>query len=204
VSAVFSPEGFRALRASWILLGLAVLASIAIGAGGHWITERDKKEGGVADKRLRDARARLDGARRERENLTESAEVFRALVERGILQDERRLDLIELVAELRRRYNLVSLDYDIAPQRPLPGSQFGSVDVLSSRVKLRALALHEGDLLGFIEELSRSPRGLYPVDRCSLKRTTEEPATSVRPRVEAECSLEWITLREKKGAGRAG
>jgi uncharacterized membrane-anchored protein YhcB (DUF1043 family) len=104
MKTLFTPEGFRALRASWILLGLAVAAAIAVGVGGHWITERDIRDGTAADKRVRDARTRLDGARRERDNLAESAEVFRALVERGILQDERRLDLVELVAELRRRH----------------------------------------------------------------------------------------------------
>jgi len=202
VSTVLSKDGFRALRSAWILLALSVAAALAIGAGGHWITERDKREGGQADKRLREARSRLDGARRERDNLTESAEVFRALVDRGILQDERRLDLIELVAELRKRHRLLALDYEIAPQRPLPGPTYASVDVLASRVKLKARALHEGDVLDFVEELSRSQRGLYPVDRCALKRVDDGSTVVVRPRVEAECALEWITLREKKGPGR--
>lgn len=204
MSAVFSKEGFHALRASWILLALSLATALAIGAGGRWITERDKREGSLSSKRVSEARARLDGARRERDNLAESAEVFRALVERGILQDERRLDLIELVDELRRRHGLIALDYDIAPQRPLPGATYASVDVLASRVKLKARALHEGDALGFIEELSRSQRGLYPVQRCTMKRVDDASAAALRARVEAECIVEWITLREKKGAARAG
>src|SRR5204863_1395133 len=102
--------------ASWILLGLSVLATVAVGIGGRWVTDRDQREARLTEQRVREARTRLDGARRERDNLTESAEVFRALVERGILQEERRLELIELVSELRRRYNLLGLDYEIAPQ----------------------------------------------------------------------------------------
>jgi hypothetical protein len=201
---VFSKEGFTALRASWVLLGLSVLAAAAIGAGGQWVNERDKLEGGQAEKRLREARSRVEGARRERDNLTESAEVFRSLVDRGILQDERRLDLIELVAELRLRHNLTSLDYEIAPQRTLPGPTFASVDVLSSRVKMKVRALHEGDVLAFVEELSRSARGLYPVDRCAMRRSDEGSALALRARVEADCSLEWISLKEKQRAPRAG
>ena len=204
MSTVLSRDGFRALRSAWILLALSIVAALAIGAGGHWITERDKREGGQAEKRLREARSRLDGARRERDNLTESAEVFRALVDRGILQDERRLDLIELVAELRKRHRLLALDYEIAPQRPLPGPSYATVEVLASRVKLKARALHEGDVLEFVEELSRSQRGLYPVDRCTLKRVDDGSTVAVRVRVEAECALEWITIREKKGAARGG
>lgn len=200
---IFSREGFQVLRASWILLALSLLATIAIGAGGHWATERDKREGGQAQKRVAEARSRLDGARRERDNLTESAEVFRALVDRGILQDERRLDLIELVSELRKRHGLLALEYEILPQRPLPGATFASVEVLASRVKLTARALHEGDVLGFVDDLARSPRGLYPVDRCILRRVDDSSGLAMRARVEAECSLEWITIREKKGPGRA-
>ena len=202
MKTVFSKEGLRVLRASWFLLALSFVAAVAIGAGGHWITERDKLEGGQADKRLREARSRLDGVRRERDNLAESAEVFRSLVDRGILQEERRLDLIELVADLRRRHNLLGLDYEIAPQRALPGSTYASVDVLASRVKVKARALHEGDALAFIEELSRSARGLYPVDRCALRRLEEGGSVVLRARVEADCSLEWITIKEKKGAAR--
>lgn len=202
MNTVFSKEGFQALRASWVLLGLSLVAAIAIGAGGHWISERDKREGGQAQKRVAEARTRLDGARRERDNLTESAEVFRALVDRGILQDERRLDLIELVSELRKRHALVALEYEIFPQRPLPGATFASVEVLSSRVKLKARALHEGDVLAFVDDLARSPRGLYPVDRCTLRRVGDAGDTSLRARIEAECALEWITIREKKGPGR--
>jgi hypothetical protein len=204
MNTVFSKDGFQALRAAWILLALSALAAGAIGAGGQWILEKDKREGGQTEKRLREARARLEGARRERDNLSESAEVFRALVDRGILQDERRLDLVELLAELRRRHNLLGLDYEIAPQRPLPGTSFSSVDVLASRVKVKARALHEGDLLAFIEELSHSSRGLYPVDRCAIRRVGDGSAVLLRVRVEADCGLEWITLREKQRAQRPG
>jgi hypothetical protein len=68
---------------------------------------------------------------------------------------------------------------------------------------MKARALHEGDALAFIDELARSSRGLYPVDRCTLKRVADGGAVDLRVRVEADCALEWITLREKKGAGRA-
>jgi len=122
---------------------------------------------------VQEARARLDGARRERDSLHESADVFRTLVERGLLQNERRLDLVELVNQLRARHQLFALDYDIAPQRTLelPGGRvFNSLDVLASRVKLRARALHEGDILDFVSALSHTPQGFYPVERCLLRR----------------------------------
>lgn len=202
MNQVFSAEGFRELRGAWALLAAAIVGGAAIVAASHWYLEREKRETLTAGQRMREARTRVDAARRERENLQESAEVFRTLVERGLLQSERRLDMVELLNNLRARHQLFAMDYEIAPQRPLTlggNRAFPSVDVLASRVKLRARALHEGDLVGFVRDLASSRQGFYPVDRCSFRRLEVHEDNALRPRVEAECTLEWITLKEKRG-----
>jgi hypothetical protein len=110
-----------------------------------------------------------------------------------------------MVNDLRARHQLFSLDYEIAPQRALTlsgGRTYPSVDVLSSRVKIKARALHEGDLLGFVADISHSRQGFYTVDRCKMRRIDVQPPDALLPRVEAECALEWITLREKNAANR--
>ena len=199
---VFNAEGFRAMRVSWALLALAIVAGAGIVAGSHWYAQKEKRDSADIGRRLQEARARLDGAQRERESLQASAQVFRTLVDRGLLQGERRLELVELVNTLRARHQ-VTLDYEIAPQRPLAlagGGVFSSVDVLASRVRLKARALHEGDLLAFIDSLTSNPQGFYPIDRCIMKRIEVPAADALQPRVEAECTLEWITLKEKRGA----
>jgi hypothetical protein len=204
VSQVFNRAGLFALRAPIALLVVAIAASLGVAFGARWYADKERRDSADSGRRLQEARARVDTARRERDNLVQSAEVFHTLVERGLLQGERRLDLVELVNSLRARYQLAALDYEIAPQRPLQlagGRGFGSIDVLASRVKLRARALHEGDLLGFIEELTQTPQGFYPIDRCTIRRI-EAPPESIQPRIESECTLEWITLREKRGVTR--
>lgn len=199
---IFSKEGFRALRFAWGLVAVAVVAGAGIVAGSQWYHDKEKRDTATHGKRLQEARARVEAARRERDSLQESAEVFRSLVERGLLQSERRLDLVELVNQLRARHQLAALDYEIAPQRSLPlagGRVFASVDVLASRVKLKARALHEADIVGFIDSLTRTPQGFYPVDRCVMRRVEAANPDSIQPRVEADCTLEWITLKEKRG-----
>ena len=146
MSPVFSKEGLRALVTSWVLLAVAIVGGVAIVAASHWLFEREKRESANYDRRVTEARARLDGARRERDSLQQSSEVFRTLMERGLLQD-----LVEMVNALRARHQLFALDYEIAPQRPLVlagGRVYASVDVLASRVKLKARALHEGCAVG--------------------------------------------------------
>ena len=108
---------------------------------------------------------------------------------------------MELVNTLRARHQLFSLDYEVAPQRPLllaGGRVFSSVDVLASRVKLKLRALHEGDVVGFVNDLARTPQGFYPVDRCAMRRVETTSPDSMQPRIEADCTLEWITLKEKR------
>jgi len=206
VSAVFSREGTRQLRGAWLLLGLSIACAVALGIGGRLYLEHERKSRQSAGQRLEQWRSRLETARRERDNLRESAEVFRTLVGRGILQGERRLDMVELINGLRTRHKLFALEYDIAAQRalPLPGGRtYPAVDVLASRVKLRMRALHEGDVLGFVADLAASRQGFFPLDRCALRRIEAASPEALAPRVEADCAFEWITLKDKN-AGRQG
>ena len=205
-SVVFSPAGWRRLAGSWVFLGVSTLLAVGMVAGSHWYLQRERHESSTFESRVREARARLEAARRERDSQRDSSEVFRTLVDRGLLQSEKRLDLVELMNGLRASHHLFALDYEIAPQRPLAmgsGRAFPSVDVLASRVKLRMRALHEGDVLDFMSGLTQSRQGFYPVDRCSLRRLEVADPNALQPRVEANCTLEWITLRDK-GAPRAG
>jgi len=206
MSAVFSKQGFRELRGSWALLAVAIAAAAGLAVGGKLYLEHDKRQRMSSSQKLQEAQARLDTARRERDNLNESADIFRTLVARGLLQNERRLEMVELLNGLRARHHLFGLDYEISPQRPLqfPGGRvFPAVDVLASRVRLRMRALHEGDVLGVVEGLAQSRQGFYPFDRCAMRRVEVPTPDTLQPRVEAECSFEWITLKEKN-AGRPG
>ena len=199
---LFTAEGRRILRASWLLVAAALAAGAVIIAGTHWLLARELGDGAASSRRLKEAHARLESARRERDSFAESAEVFAKLTQRGLLRPENRLDLVERVNALRARHRLAALDYEIAPQRALTlsgGQAFAAIDVLASRVKIHARALHEGDAIGFVDDLARSPQGIYPVDRCALRRLELAGAETLAPRIEVDCSLEWITVREKRG-----
>ena len=200
MNAIFTREGFGRLRASWLLLALSFAMAIGIGPGSQWFLQKEKREGVSAERGLQQARARLEKARRESADLTASQGVFRTLVERGLLQAERRLDMVELVSRLKARHQLLAVDYEIAPQRALAlaaGQSLRAVDVLSSRVKLKLRALHEGDVLGFLDELAEATQGAYPMDRCAIRRLEDSGFAGLQARVEADCAFEWITLKEK-------
>lgn len=203
MSGLFSKAGLRSLRVSWAILGLAIAAAAGLAWGSHWYLEKEKFDDVSSRRALRDAQLRVESAKRERDDLKASSEIFQDLVKRGILLDENRLDLIERLDRLKTRHHLIGLEYEVGAQRPLQlagGRVFNAVDVLGSRVKMRARALHEGDALAFLDDLAKPAQGFNPLARCTLRKVEAGAATVFSARVEADCTLEWISLKDKRGS----
>ena len=201
MSVLFSKAGLTALRGPLITFGAMITAAAAIAISSYMYLEFERRDDRSMEQRLAQAKARLETARKEQEDMRTSAETFRVLLDRGVLTEERRIDLIEMVDRLKAEYHLTSLDYEVLPQRPLllPGARaFKAIDVLATRVKFRLQAPHDGDLLGFIDSLSKHPRSFFNLERCVLQRVEAGTQSGVQARVEAECWLEWITVRDKR------
>lgn len=202
MNVLFTRSGLAALRAPLITFGGLLLASVAIVAGSQYYLDFEKRDDKTSEGRLRAAQARLDAIRKEREDLRTSSETFRELLARGMLNEEKRIDLLEMVDRLKAEHHVVSLDYDVSPQRALqlPGGRaFNAIDVSASRVKLKVQALHDGDLLGFLDGLTKQQQSFFNLDRCVVQRL-DGGAGKLIASVEAECSLEWITVRDKRMA----
>lgn len=213
MSVVFSREGFRALR--WVigvtLLGFGVAVALVLGSYWYWQFEIRNDE--QSTRAQREVTSRVDNARRELNDLRESAQNYQRLTAAGMFVPEARLDLVEAMEALKKRHQLLSMRYTVRPQRLLSiaNANYPAVDVLASRVELNVRATHDGDLVAFLDEFPRLNRGFFPLDRCVMKRldrrtvgTTETATASAegnvdsRAKVEANCTLEWITLRDKR------
>ena len=231
---IFSRAGLKALKFAYFILfaGLGVGAFIVVGSYLYWQTE--KKNDQQSQRALQDLRGRLNTAMRDRDDLRGSEDTYKSLAARGMFIAEERFDLIEALATLKKRHQLASLSYELAAQRPLrlnSGIAYSGVNLAASRVKLKIRALHDGDLVAFLDEFPRLQRGFFPLDRCVIKRNAPPPGTLVAPTVlpdeesagaatpttasvtaratsptpafnaiaalEAECSLDWITLQTK-------
>jgi hypothetical protein len=216
-------EGFKHLKFAYFVL-LAGIAVCAFIIGGSYLYLKIEKDSNIrSQKTLNDMKARVSNIKRERDDLRDSEDTYKAITARGIFISEQRLDLIEAMRVLQTRHNLLSLQYELGNQRALKlagGTALSGVEARGSRIQLRATAMHDGDMMAFLDEFPRLQRGFFPIDRCVLKQTsfreksggsgppavkapvTDAPAAAppseVTNGVEAECTLEWITLFDKK------
>ena len=155
----------------------------------------------TADQEWSDAVRKLERTKNEQEDLQGYYHQYQSLVEQNIIGEEKRLDWIESIEKIRNRLNIFSVKYKLDPQETLdmvgtdlPGNSF---DLRRSNMTLGFSLLHEGQLLDFIEALSKEAKGMYLLDSCVLTRNDLIRKLKFTPNLEAECTLGWITLNEK-------
>lgn len=191
----------------WAIAFLVIMA--VIGGGSVWSAQQLKKSG---EKSLREAVAarkdietRLARARVEERELRDKINRFQALQGRGYIGPERRLDWVETIARVKAARRIFKLDYEFSPQRPvdagiLPGgASAGGFEIMASQMRLHIQLLHEGELLEFLAELREAVQALVQVRSCSMERIAPSGTDRTRnAQLKAECTLEWISLRESK------
>jgi hypothetical protein len=141
-----------------------------------------------------------DEAREIRERIVE----YRKLVERGVVGEERRLDWIDRINEIKAARKLGELKLNIGPQRPAeyPGlAGGGEVEFLASPANLDIALLHEEDLFRFIGDLRSMLSALVIVKACNIERTADAAKTrGLAPRLRAVCELDLVTIRDKRAS----
>jgi hypothetical protein len=198
-------------RLQWAIAFLIIMS--LVGGGAVWTTEQMKKSSNIALQEAtaarKDIQTRLARAREEQQELTEKLTRFQALRTRGYIGPEQRLNWVEAIARIKAKHRISKLDYDFAPQRRvdasiLPGGPAaGGFEIMSSQMRLQIHLLHEGELLAFLADLRTDLRStveaLVLVRSCAIERLA--PGIGDRgskAQLKAECTLEWITLKEGK------
>ena len=206
---------FKALRFAGLVALTGFGVAVFLVSGSYLFWQSETKSDVVSQRNLQELRNRLETVKRERADLQGSEETYKSLIARGAFAPERRMDFVEAMAELKRRHNLMGLEYDIAPQRPLKlstGVSYPAVGLMASRVRMKFQAYHDGELIAFLDEFPRIHRGFFPIDKCAIKRAAgvEQRAAldtnvaaalaatatpvAVTAAIEADCTLEWITM----------
>ncbi|KAF0166854.1 MAG: hypothetical protein FD157_16 [Rhodocyclaceae bacterium] len=194
-------------RLQWAIAFLVIMT--LVGGASVWTTlqlkrsaEKTSQEATAARK---DIQTKLARARDEEQELRDKIVRFQELKKRGYIGPEQRLDWVEAIARVKAARRIFKLDYEFAPQRPvdasiLPGgAATGGFEVMASQMRLQIEVLHEGELLAFLADLRDTVQALLQVRSCTIDRIA--PSSMQRAnnaQLKAECTLEWITLREGK------
>lgn len=141
------------------------------------------------------AQTRLKNSDQERVDIDKNIPLLRQLESQGIFGEEKRLEWIEQLRAIEKRWAGVKLQFDISIQNPLretdaagqaptglapgqtavpvllpsgePAQSFGA---FQTDMKLSLKVLHEGDVLAIIEELKAANLGRFTVKKCTFKR----------------------------------
>jgi hypothetical protein len=184
--------------------GAALLFVLTVGLALVWTTRqalvRDNRALGAAQAERRQAAERLARVAQEERDVHDHVRLYVRLKDLRILGEEQRLEWVEALERIRAARELGELRYQVERRRvlkTLPGKP--ALDLHSSNMKLELSVLHEGDLIGFLQDLRASGNAYYSVRQCSIARIANaEQAAPLAPRLRAVCQVELITLAESK------
>jgi hypothetical protein len=194
------------VRIRWALgfLLLAILLAYGMSTTARKLVEKAQVEQRQLETQQREIRARLSRAPDEERELRNKIALFQQLQERGIIGQEERLNWVEQIARIKTARRLFDFQYEIAPQKTLGdallpgGAQAGDYEFMSSTMNLQMPLLHENDLLGFLADLRRNVHAHLLVRDCAIERMPQSAERGVAAQLRAVCTIDWITLREKR------
>ena len=181
-----------------ILVGIGVAAVIA--ASQYLDQTRVQHKIAVADRQA--SQTKLSRATEEEREIREKLVDYRRLLARGVIGDERRLEWVETIGQIKNEHKLFEIKYRIDPQRKLdlPGVTSSSeIEFRVSALKVDMQLLHEGDLLVFLDGLRSKLKAHVLVRSCSIDRLNRSGQDrGISPRLRADCVIDLVTIRDKQ------
>jgi hypothetical protein len=181
---------------------MVVAVIVAASAGGIYYTKGLVKQARTsltaAQGQLDEARKRVQQSGEERDMITRYVGPYTALVERGIVGEEQRLNWVDALRAANSQTKLYGVEYEVGTQQPYAFAtevQAAGIPVQQSLMKLRFGVLYETDLLAFFRSLQTQNVGVFSVNQCVLQRMTRDPTPPANaPTLRAECEVSWITI----------
>ncbi len=148
---------------------------------------------------LNQARQKFQTSGQEKETIVKYLPLYQQLIRDGFIGEERRIEWIDDLRTIHDQNRLFKINYSIASQedyKPTFALNPGSFKPKRSVMKLELAMLHEGDLLGLIEQLATRQATPFILRGCEIVRLSQTISNNYIPNMQAQCELDWITLRE--------
>lgn len=185
---------FRLIRLAVVTCAGALGISAAAVFASTWYLDGANDQRVQAQQARDAAYTRFAHVENEKQDIRDYQPQFLALASRGLIGDERRLDWVDAIRQIQVARNLLPLTYEIAPQQPVKLAarlNVGDYQLRGSRMNLHMDLLHEADLFDFFNDLKQ--HGYFGVEDCSIRRQSVASVLNA-PTLEADCTLNWLTL----------
>lgn len=182
------------------VIGLALSAGIYFGV--DYLNSTSLQDLRIAQSDFNSARSRVELIEEEEATIIEYIGRYRMLAEDGVVEDEDRLQMHELLAELRADNQLFPVSLSIQEQQSMmltyppeirePGEP---VALRSSEINLELNLLHEGDLIRLLDGIINSP-GLFQLRSCEIDLLSKDVTSFIylSRHFTASCDILWYTF----------
>jgi len=192
----------RPLYGPLLLAVVLVAIGVAVVTASKQYLDKARVEHKMALSERQAVQDKLSRATEEEREIREKLVDYRRLLARGVIGDERRLEWVETIRQIKNEHKLFEIKYRIDPQRKLelPGVTSSSeIEFRVSALKVDMQLLHEGDLLVFLDGLRSKLKAHVLVRSCSIARMNRTGQDrGISPRLRADCVIDLITIRDKQ------
>lgn len=190
---------WKKLRSPVIAFLVVLLLMVALVYFAH--TKKDAAVEALANQKvqLQQATQRYQSSGAEKNNIIKYLPQYQALISRGTVGEERRLEWVDALRNIHKNQKLFSIQYNIGVQEPYKTTfslNAGQFKITRSIMRLELAMLHEGDLLTLLEGLAAQQTTPFIVRQCEMTRQNANIGNSLTPNMQAKCELDWITIHE--------
>jgi hypothetical protein len=203
------PDKDDLLKWPVLLLVVTILLSAVWCGGVYRFRENKIRELQAAQANRIQKETSVQQIKEEEKTVRNFIDHYQSLVTEGVIGDEDRLELVEMVGRIRARHNLYPVQLDIEQQAFLPlgpdGEQNSSgkgASLRASRIQISIPLLHEEDLPHLFDELREMKRGIFVTEQCCIKRNSRDPGNErllFQQNLTASCKILWLTIKRGEG-----
>lgn len=197
-------QEWRTLQLPLIVLGLIIVGMIALAAYAEHQKTQTAALLQAQEQQLNQARQRYQSSGQEKETIVQYLPVYQRLINEGFIGEEKRIEWVDDLRTIHQQNKLFGINYSISAQEPYkPDFNLnpGTFSLHHSAMKLELAMLHEGDLLLLMDELRARKITPFILRQCEIIKRPGATFDKFVPNMQANCLLEWLTVREPQVAG---
>ncbi|MDO9204776.1 MAG: hypothetical protein Q7T42_04785 [Methylotenera sp.] len=194
-------QDWRKLQTTLIVLVAVVIVALVLIALAQNYSVQQEQAMQAQQNLLNSAKQRYQSSGIEKATIAEYLPQYQALINKGLVGEERRLEWVDELRTQHKNNKLFSIKYSIGLQeayKPSFAPNLGGFVLNRSVMTLDLDMLHEEDILQLTEALSRKNKEVFMLRDCEITRLNAggNLSNQLIANLHAKCELDWLTLRE--------